>query len=268
MKRSNRKPETRRKEHDASENHWLQEGTAGQESLLLELDPFLFAADQTISTLSSSIAFNFEPDDYEKPFAVLVPPDGAIGWPLGYLSKHYNTYLALDDEDELACQAADRFNAKIIPVESRLEVEHDISFYLNTRLSWRDFAHLAQIARAAFQLLRDDGLACFVLPALKRGAKTLIQWGANEPTDFSLFSSAGVLSLPEPKQVHNCVLSEIDPIEQLPHFLKRNREFFGRNTRELFLERMQEADFRDCFAKCAEDKLVAVVVVWTAVERP
>ncbi|HQH27019.1 MAG TPA: hypothetical protein PLP17_06450, partial [Oligoflexia bacterium] len=55
-----------------------------------------------------------------------------------------------------------------------------------------------------------------------------------------------------------------DPAAALPAFLKRNRDFFGRNMREVFLERMQEADFKESFRPASAQTIWALALVWSA----
>ena len=257
-----RKNDIKKKLHDASENHWLGEGTAGQEMLLLELDPVLFAVDQALATLSSSIAYHYQPVDYQKPFAVLACPDAALAWQLGYLTKHFNTYLLAENVDEVTDQAADRFNAKLVAgIE---EVEHEITFYLNTNTSWSSRLALVNEVRAARTLLAPSGSACFILRAVEDRGDSVIQWSEGIADRLQDIENGDVFSLPKPDEVSRHTLNDSPPEDLLPSFTKRNREFFGRNMRELFLQRMQESDFGDCFRKSAQSKIAAALLLWRA----
>ena len=89
--------------------HWLGEGLDGQESLFLELDPFVFRADATICQMARSIYFELTPQR-ERLSALLLPDGEAIGYHLGFLSSMYQVYLAIPEFDELREAAAEEFS--------------------------------------------------------------------------------------------------------------------------------------------------------------
>jgi hypothetical protein len=261
MIRNKTKPYSGRHREEGPPRHWLHEGSTGQESLLLELDPCLYALDQALATVAASVAHSVDHGE-EKPYAVLVPPAQTVGWQLGFLSKNYNVYVWSETFDEVLGQAADRFGAQVIDGDLYAELEHEIDLFVYTDYSWRSARQFAQTIKETKKLLSVAGKACFAVSARGDGSLRQVNWQDGSGTSLSKIMQEGFPHVAPPEQLRKVCLSQLEPNSILPAFLKRNRDFFGRNMREEFLERMQEMDFRGSVGAPAQALIWACLLVW------
>ena len=255
-----RKPYAGRHKEESEQRHWLEEGVAGQESLLLELDAWLYALDQPLAAIASGVAHACVPRQ-ERPFAVFIPLYDTIGWQLASLSKHYNVYLWSENGDELLTRAANVFGAEIVDEDLLGQLEHEVDFFLCSNYVWTSEQTFKRAVRNARASLSREGRACFVLRGTGAGEDISVVWREGTSTALAEILAAEPAALPPVAENRLIALKDADPVSLLPAFLKRNRDFFGRNMRELFLQRMQEEDFGKPFERRSGEW--ALLLVWS-----
>lgn len=237
-----RKPNAGRRGQTSSERHWLGEGVAGQESLLMELTPALYALDQTLASVAGSVAHRA---GSEKPFAIFVPPEGTVGWQLGYLSKKFRIYLWSEASDEFVEAAADHFGAKLVEGDLEESIENEVELFVCTSSCWHSEAHFIEGVRDALKYLAPGGSACFVVEGTGAEGDIRLAWDDETETPLRALIEGSLFRLPAVGQVHTASLNEnaAGDADSITAFLKRSREFFGRHCRELLLQRLWEPDF-------------------------
>jgi hypothetical protein len=256
MRKYLRKAQTgRRARIEEDSSHWLGEGAYGQELLLAEVDPHLFSVDRAISSQVSSLSHRIIPGE-DGVYAVLILPEGGVGWQLGYLSRCFNTYVWSSKTDELLDSAARHFGALLLSGDLLAEVDRRVDLLIHTDYLWPSERVFVEEIRCSMELLNDEGVSMFVLvgcrekreesrPLVSRvlGSKNfgedVIEWSDGRRSYLSW-----LLSRFESSEVFSVSVAEslkLDPSE----FIKRNRGFFGRNIRDMMLKRMGESDFQD-----------------------
>ncbi len=257
-----KKSYTPRRQREREHNHWLSEGADGQDSLLLELDPYLYCLDQTISTIAASIWHKYE-GEATNPFGMLVQSEGSVGWHIGYLSQKYNLYVHCEELDPVIEQAAERFGLQLISMENEHELLHGIEFFLYTRTLWTDTSSFSKAVHRAIDLRAPDGTICFALAAEGTRERPVLRWQDGSTNELHEICRDIELFAAEPPETFVIPLAETDPFEglALSAFLKRNRDFFGRDVRDLLVRRMHEADFLDMFSREDGRSRCAVLLV-------
>ena len=264
-----KKTHNRRRPGSDDSGHWLNEGINGEESLLLELDPYLFACDQMLSTLSSSVAHRAETEAKgELPFAVLVPPEGSVGWQLGYLSKKFNVYIWADEGDDFLREAADQFGAKVISGDLETELTQPIELFLFTD-DWQTQSEFISSLREARDCLSICGTIGAVLKAKGLAVPERVCWADGDECGVTVLQNGGLFPLTAPSELLYARLSDLRPSEgeAFKGFVKRNRPFFGKNLRELLLSRMEEPEFASTFRTAGLESAWVILSIWESSEE-
>ena len=263
MLKTRRKPHSGKRIRPSDVRHWLDEGVAGQESLRLELDPFLYAADAAVYRIASSVAHRNR-DKNARPVALFVPACGGIGWQLGFLSQHYDVVLICDDADAITVAAAEHFNVELCNGAVPSHFESVGSFYLMTKLRWGSSSELIDELRDAESWLHPGGVVAAVFLAKEEGEGPEICWADGSSVPVKQFANGEVFRLPKPSAVQSVALPSVNPCDGalVSKFLKRNRAYFGRGVRELFLERASDPDFSEPFGYDGSINW-AVTATWT-----
>ncbi len=256
------KPHSGRHKEATEPNHWLGAGRAGQENLLLELDPKLYVLDQSLAALASAIYHSVALIE-DKPYALFFSPGEAVGWQLGYLSKFFNVYVYTESADEVSTEAADRFEAKLLRGDFREELEHSIDLCISTSYAWSEPLHLGKMLKSVRQVLSPGGKCCFAFAAEGENENLEIIWGNGNRSCISNSTWREEICVPVPDNVELFCLSDFEPEVLLPAFSKRNRDFFGKDMRDSFLQRMAEADFKAEFSPQAKPKQWAGLALWS-----
>ncbi|MCB0323233.1 MAG: hypothetical protein KDD69_06645 [Bdellovibrionales bacterium] len=270
-----RRNERKEREGAAATRHWLGEGSAGQESLLLELEPIAYVLDQAVASISTAVAHRLSLR-HEKPFAVLVPPAGSVGWQLGYLIKRFNVYLCADPTDDHSQEAADRFGAKLIRGEFDAELEHEIGFFLFGGAEWEDRNTFAFAVRQAQACTADDGIVSALLLGERTigasgACETRVLWSDGSSSAMAELGGLSGFTLGVPISTHTVELTMANALDsgRMSAFLKRNRAYFGRETREMLANRIRDEDFcqhfQDVSVRHAQDTptRLAILVSWS-----
>ena len=252
--------------------HWLGAGVWGQESLLDEISPELYALDSWIASSSASHFHRGElnPDvsEQEKPFALLMPALDSIGWQLGYLSKHYRVYLRCSEDEDASLAAADCFNAMLFESSESVASSLYIDFALDTQTTWPSWDALAEHLAMYRSLLDEKARLYFVLAAEEREGILHLPWteGGSTPleTVLSCESNGRPLGLGSGRIEQKICMPSEDPHDpaRLHGFLKRNREYFGRSIREQLVARLGEPDFASAHIASSERISWALFVSW------
>lgn len=228
--------------------HWLEEGELGQESLLLDLDPFLYAADATICRLAGAAAYD-DPGDPERPFGLLVPPHDAIAWQQAVLSRRYRLAVWGDHEDPISEQAADQFKIHLFSADPPEFLQSACSLVLLTDSQWRSAEHLAETLQELDQYVGAGGRLILLLRTelTPDGVTVLFRDGPlalDRLLELPLFPPFPSTPTAPSEQItlplHDLSRSGDD---YLAAFLKRHRDFFGRSMRDAMLTRLSEQDF-------------------------
>ncbi len=229
--------------------HWMGEGHFGQEALLLDLDPYLYAIDQVLSHRISQIVHARE-DERARPLAVLVPPEATVSWQLAYLAQHFDLSLWSDDSDAILQDAVSHFDAEIFSGELPPLIHGRLSLFVHTDAAWENRSQLRLALRDTASSLAADGEIIVVLRCRGKLSQLEVEWSDGSSSDLSEVLERHVIAgLSEPSQVVHLSLADFDPrgSEYLTAFLRRHRDFFGRNARDFFLDRMRDADFSEAF---------------------
>lgn len=231
--------------------HWLNEGAAGQQSLFLELDPVLYALDPDIARLAVSRAHAYDGDE-RRPFAVLAPPSGSVGWQAGLFAKHFNLYLWAETQIEEFDAAVDYFGLEwVIDLASRVTGIAD--FIAVTDRQWNTKRQLLTVAGQVAQALGPEGLACFALQAVLSPEELLFTWGDGTTStirEICQALGAADAAVPLRSAIETAeVLARVDRFdrERVANFLKRHRDFFGREAHGFLAERLSDDDFVQAF---------------------
>ena len=260
--KKNQQPSRRIREKDVP--HWLGEGSLGQESLMGELDAFLFAIDSAIAHQASIVARRV-PKSEDVPTAVLVPPEGSIGWHLGFLSQFYEVRLWAHESDEVQGLAADHFNARIQSGELRSWLEYAVDLFLFTDTNWQAEFDFTNEVREATSALSDYGSACFVLSGVRVENRLQVCWTSGATRVLDDILEGRIFGLKPPDQ-HIIVFlkDELNKSTRsnVVQFLKRHQEFFGKDSKGLCLSRMREADFTKSSKEVPVDDCFVTLLVW------
>lgn len=223
--------------------HWLDEGEQGQESLLLDIDSFLYAADGTICRLAGAAAYD-DPGDPERPFALLLPPHDTVPWQQGVLGRRYRLSVWGSPDDPVSCAAADQFNVNLFAGDPPTVLEGRCTLVLVTEHRFDSPADLRRTVRLLDSCLAAGGSLIAVLRTEIRPEGVLALF-RDEAVPVQSLLNDGFAPFTEAPEVITIPLHDVSRHgdDYLLAFLKRHREFFGRNMRDALLERMSEPDF-------------------------
>ncbi len=246
MKQFRRKPHSGKSRAEQKYEHWLGEGIQGQETLLDDLDPTLYLADSAVSSLITSTALNSDRRD-RRPQAILVPDQGTIGWHIGFLAKRFDVSVWTGDDDELISETAYRFNAKTFSGDLSEGGLDGVDLVLFSAYSWPDPAEFEAAVEEASGTLLESGQTVFILPIERRAGEAYVRWSASSATRLDTLTVPDDPGRPLPRTVELFWFSEFDPrdSEYLAGFLKRHREYFGKNIRDLMVDRLRSPEFQN-----------------------
>jgi hypothetical protein len=254
-----------RSDKEDQTRHWLGEGYSGQEALLLDLDPYLYAIDQALCHRISQTSH----DKYSvrpSTTALLIPPSGAVYWQISYLSQRFELSVWADSSDTLVQSAADHFDVELFSGDIPSIVNGKIGLVVNADFTWNSRAQFLSEIRQLASTVSDGGELIVVMPGLQDGSVINIRWRDDSVSELNqLLEMRGLLGLELPQTIFTQRLNEFDyqNADYLSAFLKRHRLFFGRNARDLFLARMRESDFSQLLRSSAgNESTVAVMVCW------
>ncbi|MFN8389103.1 MAG: hypothetical protein U0136_02290 [Bdellovibrionota bacterium] len=252
-----------------SEAHWLGEGIDGQESLFVELDPYLYRADRNLCQVIKFFFYELKDSgglSSDKPWALLCPAPDAVGWHVGVLAEFFQVSILAPERDELREQVAHRFHAELLDSGIPQGREGLYQLLVHTDTEWEDLERFRASVRFARNAIAPDGRCSFVLRGEIRDEVASIQWGDGSVTELADLTEGRIFLLPTPVMSASLSLPEISPDndEYLQAFLKRHRDYFGRAARGACLARMADDDFRQAFACEAGAYQAAFLLVWDA----
>ena len=258
-KRYRSKPHAIRKRRERDNWHWLSSGLIGRQSLLLDIDAPLYAIDAHLSRLVASCAHTYDGNE-ERPFALFMPPVDQLGWQIDYLSKEYNVYLWSDPSvDQLD-------GAQLVSGDIEPQIDRWIDLFLTTEYRWLNEDEYTGYLREVLPMLSPEGSAACVLTAIGYEDSLELVWGDGSMTSLTEFVERPPFAIPAPTVSGKWCLSAIDPKEpdRMNAFLKRNRRFFGRDVRELLLDRLCDPEVASYFRADRDPALWVVVLKWSS----
>jgi hypothetical protein len=224
--------------------HWLGQGSLGQESLFLELCPYLYILDQSIYKLAYQVASQHEIRG-DKPVALIVSAQDTIGWQIGYISKLFDIYLCSSPDTPGLYEAANKFGGIVSSFDN---VNEQADFYLHIDSKWENENDFLLTAKASF---RKSINGAFVLKCFGTENELEICWEDGSKTPLSEFlEPSGFFGFPRPDYVLSRCLKDIALKENygVSAFLKRNKAYFGKNARDYCFDRINDNDFRESFS--------------------
>ena len=222
--------------------HWLGHGIDGQEALLFDLDPYLYAFDAQICKISQQIAFSKDEralkSSKERPKAAIILGDELNPWSVGFLSEKFDVVLVTNFIDPIVEETADHFNAIILDEEKFYELEPVFDFILFFNCCSKLDREVIKNAVEVTNILAPGGVALFpsrttqILTAEVRASwlSTTLGFKEFESIDVWQTSFSELLKIPE---------------YGVGDFAKRHKSFYGKEGRDLCLKRIYEDDFQD-----------------------
>lgn len=245
MKKFERKPQAGKRGSDELVTHWLGEGGLGVECLTAEIDPILYAADAAICREIQRVFRSCDMGPKELPLAVLAPPADSIGWQLGVLARDFASVLWVQEDDELHHQATDHFGAELVCGELPERFEGAVELMLVTEYRWPSLGEFYDVVSQTCCALSTQGQALFVLAGRENGHEVTVQFENGETLSWTEGNWPKRFGMPTPFRVEICGFKELnqDASFGVTEFLQRNRGFFGKEARQLVLQRVREEDF-------------------------
>lgn len=241
--------------------HWLGEGGVGQESLFLDLDPYLYVLDQAICKCIALGAHEY--DNHEgRPLAVLVPPEESVSWHIGYVGNLYDLLVCAEPDNEIRNEAACQFGAVVGDLRADIE---PLQLYLHLDKCWIELGEFVDAVRETRQYLGESGMMAFMLNCWGVEGSLEVCWAEGMKSPLSeLVDGDKLFDFDSPKSVISKCLTEITASNSfgLGDFLKRHKMFFGKNARDFALDRFQDLDFRDSFSDEDASKRWATLLVF------
>ncbi len=222
--------------------HWLGHGVDGQETLLIDLDPYLYVLDSYICKVSQQIAFSedlrISKLSKERPKAAIILGEELNPWSIGYLSDRFDVVLVTDFIDPIIEETANRFNAIILDEEKFFELEPVFDFVLFFNCSAEIDGKLAKSAFDISHVLSTSGVALFpIINSENSSPETRVAWIASS-LGFREFSEIEIY------QTNFTELKKLPDFGVL-EFSKRHKNFYGKEARDLCLKRLYEDDFQE-----------------------
>jgi hypothetical protein len=244
MKQFRSKPHSGRSRSDSGYDHWLGEGVQGQETLLDDLDPTLYLVDSVISSLITSTALGADRRD-RRPQAILVPAEGSLGWHVGALAKRFEVAVWTAEDDELISETAYHFNARTFTGDLGEGADDGSELVLFTAYSWPSETEFRQALDEALDTLTENGAAILVLPLEQSPSGPQIRWTGSAATPLAELTNPET-DRDTPRSFEVFWFKGFNPKESevLGGFLKRHRDYFGKNVRELTLDRLSSPEFQ------------------------
>jgi hypothetical protein len=230
----------------SNSTHWLGEGEVGQDYLIGEVEPFLYTADGQLCSAVASHAHRSGAGRGSKR-SLFIPPVGGAFWPVGYLSKWFSIVIWTELEDEATLQIAEQFGAQLYAGEHPLEFGDEAEIILCTELQWQSSFDLATAVRSYRSLLSADGVLILAIPFQVTAEERLgiVTFADGSTTAVNELQQGRVFGVESPNYFDSVLLRRDDVLDtdQMGNFLKRHREYFGKNARLLLEMRINETDF-------------------------
>lgn len=223
-----------------------------RDDLFSDVEPQLFAIDQALCKLSTSVAHRFE-GDYDKPLCLFEVEEHAGSWLLAYLSKRFHLCMRKSSLAGFIYESASYYN--VMDYDQLLEKnsEYPLAFYLSTRLDWDCFEEFQEAVVFAKQQLAHDGVATFVLPTFveldleKSATQTYVQWVGDEPLALKQMLSQ-LHCFPRKEYLTVCLQGLEQSLRPTAEeFFKRHRSYFGKHSKGYLFSRIGEHDFGESF---------------------
>lgn len=232
----------RREEKGDNVKHWLEEGSVGQESLLLDVEPQLYLIDQVLCKKVTQLAYQFK----ETPLGIIIPPAESVSWQICFLSKLYDLLVWGDDGDELLLEAAKTFDVEIFSGDIPEDILA-VQLFLYLDWGWQSVNDFLIELREVSRYVAEDGEILFVLQTSGHQDTLEVHWQDGSSTVLSEIIERGAYKKNTEAITFSFSQLAVEREERLNIFLKRHREFFGKNIRELFLRRITESEFQSGF---------------------
>lgn len=248
MDRKRYKSHPRRVAAQAAEPRWQLQTLDSEESLFIELEPFLFTADAELCQLARTVAFA-ERTSGEPLSALLFPPREGVGWLQAYLAEHFDVTVCSATVEPLLEEVSQQCGTYAVFGEPPASLRGNVSLAIECETSWHGPEHLSVRFEELRELLRERGTgACIVPGRLGEDGAVSLCWADGSESDLQdvlrpRFGRRHVPLHAEELPFAHLVSNRED---YLTAFLKRHRAFFGRGVRGTCLERMADADFREC----------------------
>ena len=259
MGKTKRRPlQVRRRSEDST--HWLGEGLAGQESLLIDLDPYLYAADPIVSKSIAQSAHHYDGDN-ARALGVIVTPEEAIPWHIAHMRKWCEVCVCAPSYDPLLEEVAHTFDATLYTdgIPAMLEGKADLLLFGGG--AFRVQSEFWGAIDLAERMLSTDGKAHLILRGKGNGDELLVAFEedipaseifSHESLDAFQFTEDAAQSFRKLGQEHDLGMAE---------FWKRHRDFFGKDVRDLVMSRLYEEEFQHLFSSREEHFSIVLTVV-------
>ncbi len=247
---------TARRPAEGEDQHWLGHGIDGQDALLFDLDPYLYAADPIICRIAQQVAHSApdraKSEPNERPKAALLLGYDLNPWTVGFLSERFDVALVTEYVDPIVEETADQFDALLVDEEEFFNLEPVFDFILRFECSKGLDPELMSRVQKCAELLICGGVALF--PTLASGPSKEHEAGWLEKTlGFREFSKV------ETERVKLSDLSAL-PDFGVGDFAKRHRAFYGKEARDLCLKRIYERDFQSVIS--SPDDELELIIGW------
>ncbi len=235
------------------DEHWLGHGIDGQDALLFDLDPYLYALDAQVCRVSQQVAHAAEQrlSKGERPKAAILLGFDLNPWSVGFLSERFDVVLVTEFVDPIVEETAQRFGALVLGEEEFYGMEPIFDFVLSFSCSSALEPAVIKSIFDVSQILVPEGVALFPFHTTEKlSADVKASWlsstlGFREYATIEVFQT----SFPELKTQPDYGVSE---------FARRHRPFYGKESRDLCLKRIYEEDFQEIVQH--EDEVVELVI--------
>jgi hypothetical protein len=230
---------------DSEGEHWLAEGLAGADALLLDVDPYLFAVDGMFAKLASQVAHRYDGEE-QRPLAIICAQEEYMPWHVGMLRKRYDVALSVPDDDELIEELSHRFDVSVFAGELPANLGASSQLVLFTESQWRDSDEFLAALERAHQLLTTNGRAFLVLRGSGGQSSPQINFADGSSISLSKLIEDRTFGFFEDWNTTAIALSELGALSDFGagEFAKRHRDFFGKSARDLLLSRLYEEEFQ------------------------
>lgn len=246
---------------DEDRGHWLGAGLAGQDSLLFDLDPYLYAADSVLSKTISQVAHHYDGENGKALIAICPAPE-TLPWHSAYLRSHCDVCICAPVDDPLLEFVEESFNVTIFSESVPHSLQGQADIVLFTEAHWKNLSTLEESLHIAEELLADDGRALFVLQASGEEPNLTLSWDDPYCETVADLVASRIFSK------FKIAFETVVPLATLNaqrdfgvgEFAKRHKDFFGKNARELCLSRVYEEDFQREIADSLDRHAVVLTV--------
>ena len=253
-------PSRRRGDSD-EESHWLRAGLTGQDSLLFDLDPYLYLVDNLVSKTFSQVTHHY---DGENPhaLAVIVAPNETVPWQAAFFRSRADVAVCIPDFDPILESAGTELDLSIFlgGLPEKLHGQTDFLLFSGSR--WESVESYQNAIETTYAALAPGGRACFVFPGSQSAGAVNVEF-----VDGDRFSLEKLLSAVRSERfdlIETAVLPfaalRMQPYFGVGEFAKRHRGFFGKSARELCLSRLYEEEFQQLIADPNDRCAVALIV--------